>query len=66
MKAMGRNWKQLHKTGIHYIWFIFAFSYFGRVADPERAAIGIPLFAVAMLAALLRFAAFLEARRKAS
>ena len=64
MQALGRNWKRLHKTGIHYLWFIFAFSYFGRVADPERAVYGIPLFAVAVLAALLRFAAYLKSRRR--
>jgi len=62
MKAMGRNWKRLHKAGIHYLWFIFAFTYFGRIADPEGAVFGMPLLAIAILVALLRIAAFLKGR----
>lgn len=61
MKAFGARWKLLHRTGIHYLWFIFAFSYFGRVNDPDRAATGLVLFALVVLAGLLRFAAW---RRK--
>ena len=66
MKAMGRWWKVLHRIGIHWLWFVFAFSYFGRIFDPERAAIGLLFFPIAMGAALIRFLAFVQGRRRRS
>ncbi len=41
MKLLGKNWKRLHVFGIHYIWFIYVFTYLGRLADPELNHVGI-------------------------
>jgi DMSO/TMAO reductase YedYZ heme-binding membrane subunit len=54
MRALGRWWKRLHTIGIHWIWFIFAFTYFGRVLDPAHRTEGIVFFGLAMAAAALR------------
>ena len=64
MQAMGKWWKILHRIGIHWLWFVFAFSYLGRIFDPERAAIGYLFFPIAMGAALIRFLAWQQFRRK--
>lgn len=50
-RALGRWWKRLHTLGIHWLWFIFAFSYAGRIADPARQLEGV-VFTVLALAAL--------------
>jgi DMSO/TMAO reductase YedYZ heme-binding membrane subunit len=49
-RALGKNWKRLHTLGIHYIWFIFAFSYSGRLFDPERWLTGAVFTPVALAA----------------
>jgi methionine sulfoxide reductase heme-binding subunit len=54
MKAMGIWWKRVHTAGIHWIWFIFTFSYFGRLFDPERWVQGAVLFPLCMAALGLR------------
>jgi len=36
VKLLGANWNRLHKVGLHFLWFIFLFTYLGRVSD--RAA----------------------------
>jgi methionine sulfoxide reductase heme-binding subunit len=54
MKAMGIWWKRLHTLGIHWIWFIFTFSYFGRLFEPERWMQGAVLFPLCMAALGLR------------
>ncbi len=41
MKLLGKNWKRIHVFGIHYIWFIYVFTYLGRLADPELNHVGI-------------------------
>jgi methionine sulfoxide reductase heme-binding subunit len=63
MKAMGIWWKRVHIAGIHWIWFIFAFSYFGRLFDPERAMQGAVLFPLCMAALVLRVWAWRRGRR---
>jgi hypothetical protein len=56
-----RRWKLLHKTGMYYLWFIFAISYAPR-ALVESAWYW--LFVLPLLAALaLRFVAYLRQRR---
>ncbi len=30
VQKLGTNWHRLHLIGMHYLWFIFAFSYLGR------------------------------------
>lgn len=56
-----RRWKQLHAVGIHWLWFVFAFSYGGRVAEGQLAF--VPLLALAIGGLGLRIAARLRARR---
>jgi len=54
MRALGRNWKRLHTLGIHYLWFIYAFSYAGRLFDPERMSIGLVFTPIAVMALAVR------------
>jgi DMSO/TMAO reductase YedYZ heme-binding membrane subunit len=62
MRALGIWWKRLHRLGIHWLWFIFTFSYFGRLLEPERMGIA-PLFLPIALAALgLRIAVWRKRR----
>ncbi|MCW5889853.1 MAG: hypothetical protein KIT14_04810 [bacterium] len=46
VRRLGRSWKRLHAFGIHYLWFVFAFSYYGRVAKGD--ATYVPLLALAL------------------
>jgi methionine sulfoxide reductase heme-binding subunit len=62
MKAMGIWWKRIHTIGIHWIWFIFTFSYFGRLFDPERWMQGAVLFPLCIAALGLRVWAWRKAR----
>ncbi|RIL04586.1 MAG: hypothetical protein DCC71_13635 [Proteobacteria bacterium] len=59
VRRLGRRWRPLHLFGVHYIWFVFAFSYFGRVAAGQLAF--LPLFGAALGALALRIVA---ARRR--
>jgi methionine sulfoxide reductase heme-binding subunit len=64
-KALGRaRWTLLHRTGIWYVWFIFAFTFLPK----EGGAAWDPLhtFAVAAFVAapLVRAAAYVKTRRK--
>jgi methionine sulfoxide reductase heme-binding subunit len=63
MKAMGKWWKRIHTLGIHWLWFIFAFSYFGRLFD-ERWMQGSILFPLCLIALGLRIAASTKAGRR--
>lgn len=56
-----RRWKQLHAVGVHWLWFVFAFSYGGRVAAGQLAF--VPLFGLALGALGLRVAARLRSGR---
>jgi sulfoxide reductase heme-binding subunit YedZ len=58
VRRMGaKRWKLMHTIGLYYIWFIFAFTYLGRVqAAPEMPEYQI-LLAVAVGALLFRVAA---------
>jgi methionine sulfoxide reductase heme-binding subunit len=62
MRMMGRWWRHIHKVGIHWIWFIFAFSYFGRLFDPERWSQGAILFPLCIAALGLRIWAWKSGR----
>lgn len=62
MRALGHNWKRLHSFGIHYVWFIFAFSYFGRIMKPESMLTGLIGFGIALAALGLRIAAWRKGR----
>ena len=62
MVTLGRNWKRLHSAGIHWLWFVFLFSYLGRAFRPETMVEGVIGTALALAALGLR----LLARRRAS
>ena len=67
MKMLGANWKRLHRIGIHYLWFIFAQSYVGRIFQDGKMEEGAIGAGIAFAAAAIRFAAWLKfrARKKA-
>lgn len=63
-RALGANWKRLHTVGIHWLWFIFAFSYFGRMLKPETMLEGSIGFTIAMGALALRMLAVRKRRAR--
>lgn len=64
MKALGARWKTLHRIGIHYLWFIFAQSYLGRIFQDGKIEEGIIGATIAFGAAAIRFMAWRRRRRK--
>lgn len=62
MRGLGLWWKRIHKIGIHWLWFIFAFSYFGRLSDPDLWLQGAILFPICIIALGLRIAAWRKKR----
>lgn len=64
MRALGVWWRRLHMVGIHWLWFVFAFSYSGRIADPGRMTTGLVFAPLAFAALGLRIAAAVKARRR--
>lgn len=63
-RAMGRWWKRLHRIGMYWLWFVFAFSYASRIADPARMSIGLVFAPMAFTALGLRLAAAIRVRRR--
>jgi DMSO/TMAO reductase YedYZ heme-binding membrane subunit len=64
-KALGRaRWTLLHRSGVWYLWFVFAFTF---VPDPSRGWDATHAIAVAAFVAapLVRAAAFAKTRRRA-
>ncbi len=66
MRAMGQNWKRLHRFGIHYLWLIFTLAYAKRIAVPETMAEGIIGTLLALAALGLRIAAMKRGRSNAA
>jgi methionine sulfoxide reductase heme-binding subunit len=64
MIALGAWWKRIHTLGIHWLWFVFTFSYLGRIPDPERWAQGLLFFALCVAALVLRVWAWLRVRQR--
>ena len=62
MRALGYNWKRLHRFGIHYIWLIFTLAYAGRIAEPEKQLTGIVFTAISLAALAVRLLAHRKAR----
>jgi len=61
---LGRaRWQLLHRTGVWYLWFVFAFTF---VPDPQYGWDGLHAVAVAAFTAapLVRATAYLKTRRK--
>lgn len=63
MRALGKNWKRLHTLGIHWLWFIFTFSYFGRVMDGRELPWAGIAFATALAALGLRISVWAKGRK---
>jgi methionine sulfoxide reductase heme-binding subunit len=63
MRALGIWWKRLHRAGLHWIWFIFAFSYLKRIFDPGMAMQGLILFPICVIALGIRIAAHQQGKR---
>jgi DMSO/TMAO reductase YedYZ heme-binding membrane subunit len=55
VRRLGRSWRRLHLVGVHWLWFVFTFSYAGRVLEGRLAF--APLLAAALGALALRIAA---------
>lgn len=62
-KALGRNWKRLHKTGMYLIWGVFTLAYLGKTLDPDLRPAGSILLAVALAAFALRIIAWRKQRQ---
>ena len=56
-----RTWNGLHRTGMHMAWFVFTFTYAGRLA--VSPVWGVPV-AVLVAVAAVRFAAWRRAARR--
>ncbi len=60
MHALDVWWKRIHAAGIHWLWFIFTFTYFGRLFDPERWMQGALFFPLCLAALGLRLTVILR------
>ncbi len=63
MRLLGRWWKRLHTLGIHWLWFIFVFSYFGRLVGDRDMGVAPLFFPIALAALGLRIAVWMKRRR---
>jgi methionine sulfoxide reductase heme-binding subunit len=54
MARLDRNWKRLHRVGIHALWGIFVFTYFGRAISADHQIEGRIALALAFTALALR------------
>jgi DMSO/TMAO reductase YedYZ heme-binding membrane subunit len=63
MRALGKNWKRLHRFGIHYVWLIFTLAYAGRLGDPEVRPEGIYGVALCLAALTVRVTAWRKGKR---
>lgn len=57
MRGLGRNWKRLHRLGIHYLWLIFTLAYAGRIGEAGTRIEGVIGVALGLTALALRLAA---------
>lgn len=63
MRVLGRNWKRLHSLGIHWLWFVFALSYFARVIEGRELPWAGFALAASLLALGLRITLGFKGRR---
>ncbi len=54
MGRLDRNWKRLHRVGIHTLWGVFVFTYFGRALSADHQIEGRIALALAFTALALR------------
>jgi DMSO/TMAO reductase YedYZ heme-binding membrane subunit len=62
VRRLGKRWRTLHRIGVHWLWFVFAFSYFGRVAEGRLGF--VPLLGAAVGALGLRIVAWRRRRAR--
>lgn len=60
-RAMGANWKRLHKAGIYVLWAAFTLAYTGKAVSGEEIIFTAPLALTCYIAIGLRYLAW---RRK--
>jgi DMSO/TMAO reductase YedYZ heme-binding membrane subunit len=63
MRALGRNWKRLHRFGIHYVWLIFTLAYAGRLLESKTRPEAIYGVTLCLAALGLRIAAHRQTRQ---
>ncbi len=63
IRVLGRNWKLLHRAGIHYLWVVFALNYVGAMFTPDKQAIGLIYGPVALAGLGLRIFVWRRTRR---
>ena len=54
MERLDRNWKRLHRIGIHSLWAVFIFTYLGRALSADHQIEGRIALALAFTALALR------------
>lgn len=54
MERLDRNWKRLHRVGIHTLWAVFVFTYLGRALSPDHQIEGRIALVLAFTALALR------------
>jgi DMSO/TMAO reductase YedYZ heme-binding membrane subunit len=64
VRALGRQWRTLHRIGMHWLWFIFTFSYAGRVVGGDLAF--VPMLAAALGGLGLRIAVWRRRRARSA
>lgn len=63
MRLLGKNWKRLHRFGIHYVWLIWTLAYSLRLGDPEVRPEGIYGAALCFTALAVRIAAWRKVKQ---
>jgi len=53
---LGRNWKRLHRTGMHYLWFIYFVTFLGAVARRPLDWLFVIVFVNALALRIVLFA----------
>ena len=56
-------WNRLHRTGIHYLWFVFTVTYLGTLGEAKGAHAVYPAVATAALLGALALRVAVRARR---
>jgi hypothetical protein len=62
LRTLGPRWRWLHRFGMHYVWLLYTFTLSGGFG---LSLISSLLFALALVAGLLRFAAWWQQRGNA-
>lgn len=58
-RTLGANWKRLHTTGIHFIWLMFTYLYWGRLSGAKAEGATNEFFLTGVVGSGLAFAALL-------